>query len=89
MSQAHTEYVLETHGFETGLRFHLGSRCFPPALSMYGPCKRAIKAVNLGKPEQNIRLETGQSYKGRKLAPASAIVENFRLDAFVREIDAE
>lgn len=77
MSQAHTEYVLATHGFETGLHFHLEARCFPPADSMFGPCKRAIQATNKGKPMQAIRLEEGQS------APAWAIVRNFRLEAFL------
>jgi hypothetical protein len=50
---------------------------------MLGPSKRAISAVNRGKHDSNIKLPQGILYKGKKAAPASAIVEAHHLHAWL------
>jgi hypothetical protein len=52
---------------------------------MLGPSKRAINAVNKGKHDSNIKLPEGILYKGKKSAPASAIVEAHHLHAWLNQ----
>ena len=73
-----------TRGIDLGLRAHLQGNHYPPVPeSMVGPSKRAINAVNKGKHDSNIRLPEGVSWKGKKSAPASAIVEAHHLHAWL------
>jgi len=67
-----------------GLLAHLQGNHYPPVpASMPGPSKRAISAVNKGKHDSNIKLPQGILYKGKKTAPASAIVEAHHLHAWL------
>lgn len=66
------------------LTWHLQGNHYPPIpTSMVGPSKRAISAVNKGKHDSNIKLPEGVMYKGKKSAPASAIVEAHHLHAWL------
>jgi len=67
-----------------GLLAHLQGNHYPPVpASMLGPSKRAINAVNKGKHDSNIKLPKGVLYKGKKSAPAHAIVEAHHLHAWL------
>lgn len=67
-----------------GLLAHLQSNHYPPVpASMLGPSKRAISAVNNGKHDSNIKLPEGILYKGKKSAPAHAIVDQHHLHAWL------
>ena len=67
-----------------GLLAHLQGNHYPPVpASMLGPSKRAISAVNKGKHDSNIKLPEGVMYKGKKSAPASAIVDAHHLHAWL------
>ena len=71
---------------DTALSWHLQSNHYPPVpLSMVGPCKRAIVAYRAEDYDRAIRLPKGVSYRGSKTAPASAIIEQHHLDAFLTE----
>jgi hypothetical protein len=50
---------------------------------MLGPSKRAISAVNKGNQDSKIKLPHGILYKGKKSAPASAIVEAHHLHSWL------
>lgn len=75
---------------EQHLSYHLTSNHFPPVpTSMVQPCIEAIDAVNEGDYGRLISLPDGVGYKGLTVAPASAIVEQHHLDAFLdEEVDA-
>lgn len=71
---------------EQKLSWHLTSNHFPPVpTSMVQPCIEAIDAVNEGDYGKLIGLPDGVGYKGLTVAPASAIVEQHHLDAFLDE----
>ena len=73
-----------------GLAAHLQGNHYPPVpLSMVGPCKRAISAVNRGKHDSNIKLPAGISWKGKNSAPASAIVDAHHLHAWLKPQDED
>lgn len=86
MSNMPTQEVLEMTTFEHALAFHLQSRCFPPVpLEAIEPFTRAIRAQASGR-ERLITLPEGMTYRGRRQAPASAIIKNFRLEPFVENL---
>jgi len=69
---------------DQGLLAHLQGNHYPPVpASMLGPSKRAISAVNRGKHDSNIKLPEGILYKGKKSAPAHAIVDQHHLHAWL------
>ena len=73
---------------DTGLRWHLQSNHYPPIpLSMVEPCKAAIDAYGDEDYRREIPLPDGVSYRGRPTAPASAIVTEHHLDAFINQED--
>lgn len=77
-------------GFESAILIHLRSNCYPPVpSSMLGPCLEAIKIVQDaqygdGDASDRVTLPDGVSWRGEEDAPASAIVENFRLESFIQ-----
>lgn len=83
MTQAHTIEVLQSHGPDVALYFHLTSRCYPPAGYLAGAAAEAIRLYNDGQPDAEVTLPAGALYLGRPTAPARAIVDNFRLEAFI------
>lgn len=87
MTNAHTEYVLEHYGLEVALRFHLESRCYPPAGHLYEAAKAAIAACSDGDPYAEIDLPESCTFRGRDTCPAIALASNFRLDPFVSPVD--
>lgn len=87
MSDQHTDYVLEAHGFETALHFHLTSRVFPPRPEMAGTATMAIAAYNAGEPDEPIGLPSGVTYRGVDTAPAHAIVGGLNLWSFINDDD--
>ena len=54
---------------------------------MVAPSKRAINAVNKGNHDAKIKLPDGITWRGQKHAPAHAIVEGHRLDAWINPVD--
>jgi hypothetical protein len=69
---------------ETALHVHLQHNHYPPVPAfMIEPCVAAIDAYNDEDYDREITLPDGVSYKGEPTAPASAIVEQHHLDAFI------
>ena len=88
MGSMHAEEYASMKDKDLGLRAHLQSNLYPaPPTSMLGPCKRAISAVNRGKHDSKIKLPEGVLWRGQKHAPAHAIVEGHRLDAWINPVD--
>lgn len=73
---------------DTALRWHLQHNHYPPVpLSMLPACKAAIVAYEDEDYQQAIELPKGVSWKGKPSAPASAIVTDHHLDAFISRED--
>lgn len=68
----------------TALLQHLQYNHYPPVpAEMVDPCIRAINKANAGEWDAKVRMPKGITYKGKTLAPVSAMVENFHLDYFL------
>ena len=66
------------------LVWHLTANHFPPVpVSMVEPCLAAIEAAVDGDWALDIELPDGVAYRGASTAPATAIVDNYRLGFFV------
>ena len=75
---------------EDQVGIHLRSNLYPPVpLSMVQPCVDAINAVWNEDYFAEIQLPEGVLWRGSNFAPASAIVEGHRLDAWITEDDWE
>lgn len=70
--------------------WHLAANCYPPVPPMMIPvCVDAIEAVMDGDYDELVALPAGTTYKGRTVAPAEAVVENFRLEAIIDALTPE
>jgi len=75
---------------DQALGWHLQSNHYPPVpLTMVGPAKRAISAHNRGKHDANIKLPQGILWKGKKSAPAHAIIDSHHLDSWLNPRDED
>jgi hypothetical protein len=73
---------------ETAIGYHLRANHYPPVpLSMVEPCIDAIDAYWNEDYNKMIEMPEGVSYRGSKYAPASAIVEQHHLDAWLPNCD--
>jgi len=73
---------------ETSIGWHLQGNHYPPVpLSMVEPCIEAIDAYWDEDYNKLIEMPQGVSYRGSKYAPASAIVEQHHLDAWLPNCD--
>ena len=73
---------------ETQLRIHLTGNHYPPVpVSMVQPCIDAIDAYYDEDYNKMIEMPEGVSYRGSKFAPASAIIEQHHLEAWLPECD--
>ena len=73
---------------ETQLRIHLTGNHYPPVpVSMIQPCIDAIDAYYDEDYNKMIEMPEGVSYRGSKFAPASAIIEQHHLEAWLPECD--
>jgi hypothetical protein len=73
---------------ETAIGYHLQGNHYPPVpLSMVEPCIDAIDAYWNEDYNKMIEMPEGVFYRGSKLAPASAIVEQHHLDAWLPNCD--
>jgi hypothetical protein len=71
---------------EMSIGIHLRSNHYPPVpLSMVEPCIEAIDAYYEEDYNKMIEMPEGVSYRGSKFAPASAIIEQHHLDAWLPE----
>ena len=71
---------------ETQLQIHLTSNHYPPVpVSMVQPCIDALDAYYDEDYNKLIEMPEGVSYCGEKFAPASAIIEQHHLDAWLPE----
>lgn len=66
------------------LSWHLTANHYPPVpTSMIEPCIKAIEAMQEEDADKEIRLPEGVSWRGKRTAPAWAIVEGHHLGSFV------
>lgn len=73
-----------TIGLEAALSWHLGHNHYPPIPDSFIPAAvAAIAAANEGEWDREIELPEGITYRGESTAPASAIIEQHHLDAFL------
>ena len=73
---------------DTQIQIHLTSNHYPPVpTSMVAPCIDAIDAYYDEDYNKLIEMPEGVSYRGEKFAPASAIIEQHHLDAWLPESD--
>ena len=71
---------------EQGIAYHLQGIHYPPVpLSMVQPCIDAIDAFYDEDYNKLIAMPEGVLYRGEKFAPASAIIEQHHLDAWLPE----
>lgn len=69
---------------DAALSWHLQSNHYPPVpSSMVAPCKRAITYARKGEWDRNVRLPEGVTWRGKRSAPAHAVVEGHHLEAFI------
>ena len=69
---------------ETQIEIHLTSNHYPPVpRSMVQPCIDAIDAYYEEDYNKLIEMPEGVSYRGSNYAPASAIIEQHHLDAWL------
>lgn len=85
MGRLSAEGMIETDlSREQQIEWHLRSNHFPPVpSSMVQPCIEAIEAYFEGDYQKLISLPEGVGYRGLTVAPASAIVEQHHLHAWV------
>ena len=73
---------------EIAIGYHLQGNHYPPVpLSMVEPCIEAIDAFYDEDYNREIALPEGISWRGQLTAPASAIVEQHHLEAWLPEED--
>jgi len=73
---------------EMALGYHLQGNHYPPVpLSMVEPCIEAIDAFYDEDYNREIALPQGVLWRGQVTAPASAIVEQHHLEAWLPEED--
>lgn len=71
---------------EVALGYHLQGNHYPPVpLSMVQPCIEAIDAYYEEDYNRLIEMPEGVSYRGSDHAPASAIIEQHHLHAWLPE----
>jgi len=81
--------VVPSLTLEAQIEIHLRSNIYPPVpLSMVQPCIDAIDAYWEGDTNRQIDLN-GAEWKTQPTAPAWAVIEGHRLDAWVSEWDNE
>ena len=73
---------------ETAIGYHLQGNHYPPVpLSMVQPCIDAIDAYYDEDFDRQIAMPEGVSYRGLDTAPASAIIDQHHLEAWLHESD--
>jgi hypothetical protein len=73
---------------EVAIGYHLRGNHYPPVpLSMVQPCIDAIDAFYDEDYNREIALPEGISWRGQVTAPASAIIEQHHLEAWLPEED--
>ena len=71
---------------EVAIGYHLQGNHYPPVpLSMVEPCIEAIDAFYDEDYNREIALPEGVLWRGQVTAPASAIIEQHHLDAWLPE----
>jgi hypothetical protein len=69
---------------DDALAWHLQFNHYPPVpTSMVGACKRAIANANAGEGYKKVRLPDGVTYRGKRLAPTYAVIEQHHLQDFL------
>lgn len=80
--------LAESFDLDQAILIHLQSNHYPPVpSSMVQPCIEAIDAYYDEDYDRLIDMPEGVSYKGRDKAPASAIIEQHHLEAWLPECD--
>lgn len=85
LDMANTDSTLEQQ-----ITWHLRANCYPPVpLVMVGACIEAIGIVQAAQwgdcdLDEPVPLPDGVTYRGNTEAPAIALVNNYRLDAWIK-----
>jgi hypothetical protein len=80
--------AMDTMSMEQQINLHLQYNFYPPVpSSMVQPCIDAINAYWNDVPDAAIEMPQGVSYRSSNYAPAYAIVEQHRLDAWLEQDD--
>ena len=80
--------LAESFDLDQAILIHLQSNHYPPVpSSMVQPCIEAIDAYYDEDYDRLIDMPEGVSYRGRDKAPASAIIEQHHLEAWLPECD--
>ena len=78
--------AMDTMPIEQQINLHLQYNFYPPVpSSMVQPCIEAINAIWNEDYFAEIELPQGVEYRGSNFAPAQAIADNHRLDAWLME----
>ena len=65
---------------------HLRCNHYPPVPEDMVPvCLRAIKFANKGDWSHNLKLPAGTTWRGKKMAPVSNVIESHHLEYFLEE----
>ena len=80
--------AMDTMPIEQQINLHLQYNFYPPVpSSMVQPCIDAINAIQNEDYFAEIELPQGIEYRGSNFAPAQAIADQHRLDAWLMEND--
>jgi hypothetical protein len=80
--------AMDTMPIEQQINLHLQYNFYPPVpSSMVQACIDAIGAILNEDYFAEIELPQGVEYRGSNFAPAQAIADNHRLDAWLMELD--
>jgi len=86
MGSLQAQEMAELADLETALTWHLRANHYPPVpYEMIAVCKDAIEACNEWDYERQIELPPQVTWRGLTTAPANAIVEGHRLEAWLDE----
>ena len=85
MGSLQAQEFSELADLDTGLTWHATSNHYPPLPTTLVPVwKEVIKWVNdENDTDQEFALPSKITYRGKSSAPAWAIIENYRLDAWI------
>ena len=91
MGRLYAEGIAETDlPISDQIAWHLRGNFYPPVpVSMVPVCVAAIEAAFERDWDRSIDLPEGVLYRGLTAAPASAIVENHRLDPWIQFDDTD
>lgn len=90
MGYLNASSMIQETDSKTAIEWHLQSNLYPPVpLTMVEPCLQAIDACWDEDYHRHIELPAGVLYRGEPTAPAHAIVEQHRLEAWLDGLEED